>query len=75
LLFPFFLFYSILLQLIGLQAVCVIRLTKVLHHQLLKLHIEDPGVGTEAAKPSLELAPPPRTSGLSPVDGWCGRSL
>jgi CBS domain-containing protein len=36
--------------------------------KLLKLHVEDPGVGTEVAKPSLELlAPPPPTSGLSPV--------
>ncbi|XP_062202514.1 CBS domain-containing protein CBSCBSPB3-like isoform X2 [Phragmites australis] len=35
--------------------------------KVLKLHIEDPGLNTEVTKPSLELAPPPRRSGLSPV--------
>ncbi|WVZ88566.1 hypothetical protein U9M48_035071 [Paspalum notatum var. saurae] len=34
--------------------------------KVLKLHIEDPIPNTEVTKPSLELAPPPR-SGISPV--------
>jgi hypothetical protein len=52
-----------------LQAVCSTHLSGwSFRYQLLKLHVEDPGVGTEVAKPSLELlAPPPPTSGLSPV--------
>ncbi|CAL4896727.1 unnamed protein product [Urochloa decumbens] len=35
--------------------------------KVLKLHVEDPGFNTVVTKPSLELAPPPAMSGISPV--------
>ncbi|KAF8726289.1 hypothetical protein HU200_019748 [Digitaria exilis] len=35
--------------------------------KVLKLHIEDPGLNTEVTKPLQELAPPPQSSGISPV--------
>ncbi|CAD6268254.1 unnamed protein product [Miscanthus lutarioriparius] len=35
--------------------------------KVLKLHIEDPSLNTEVTKPSQELAPPPRSSGISLV--------
>lgn len=59
----------ILLQ-VGLRVTCSIHLTKLnVHHQVLKLHIEDPGLNTEVTKPLQELAvaPPPQRSGISPV--------
>ena len=57
--------YSIASYRLGVT--CSSHLTKLNVHQVLKLHIEDPGLYTEVAKPSQELAPPPSRSGISPV--------
>ena len=58
--------YSIASYRLGVT--CSSHLTKLnVHHQVLKLHIEDPGLYTEVTKPSQEMAPPPSRSGISPV--------
>ena len=60
--------YLFQVQVAGLQITCSIHLTITnVHLQVLKLHIEDPSLNTEVTKPSQELAPPPRSSGISLV--------